>query len=115
MKSGISFEQGEIILIPFPFTNLKAIKKRPVVVLSKDEVNQKFGDFISCGITSNIQDFKYSILIDKNDLEYGYLPKPSRIKTNVIFTLEKSSAIKSLGKINADTFRKVKEELLKLF
>jgi len=115
MKSGINFEQGEIILIPFPFTNLKASKKRPVVVLSKSKVNRKFGDFISCGITSNIQDTEYSVLIDKSDLEYGYLPKPSRIKTNVIFTLEKSSAIKSLGRIKEVAFKKVKEELLKLF
>lgn len=115
MKSGINFEQGEIILIPFPFTNLKASKKRPVLVLSTSEINQKLADFISCGITSNIQNMEHSILIDKNDLESGYLPKPSRIKTNVIFTLEKSSAIKSLGKIKEDIFRKVKEELFKLF
>lgn len=115
MRSGINFKQGEIILYPFPFTDLKMIKKRPVLVLSKEEINRKLADFICCGMTSNIRDVEYSVLIDKNDLEYGYLPKPSRIKTNVIFTLEKVSAIKSLGKIKENTFGKVKEELLKLF
>lgn len=115
MKSGINFEQGEIILIPFPFTDLTASKKRPVMVLSKNEVNRKFADFISCGLTSNIHDTDYSVLIDQNNLEYGFLPQPSRIKTNVIFTLKKTSAIKSLGKVKQDTFEKVKKELSKLF
>ena len=115
MKSGINFEQGEIILVPFPFTNLRATKKRPVLVLSKTEINRRFADFVSCGVTSNIQNAEYSVLIDQNDLKFGYLPKPSRVKTNVIFTLEKSSAIKSLGKLKDSTFRKVREEFLKLF
>ena len=115
MRSGINFEQGEILLVPFPFTNLKDSKKRPVLVLSKTEVNQKVSDFISCGITSNIRDVDYSVLIDQADLEYGFLPKPSRIKTNAIFTLEKTSAIKSLGRVKDPTFKKVKEELFKLF
>ncbi len=115
MKSGIDFEQGEIILIPFPFTSLETTKKRPVLVLSKTEINKKNLDFISCGITSNIRSVEHSVLIDKSDLEVGFLPKRSRIKTNIIFTLEKSSAIKTLGKIKEATFQKVKEELLKLF
>lgn len=115
MRSGINFEQGEIILIPFPFTNLKSTKKRPVLVLSKTEINQKFADFISCGVTSNIKDVEYSVLIDKDDLESGYLPKLSRIKVNTIFTLEKSSAIKSLGKIKESVLGKVKGEFRKLF
>ena len=115
MKSGINFEQREIILIPFPFTDLKASKQRPVVVLSKTEVNRKFADFISCGLTSNVQNVDYSVLIDQDDLEHGFLPQPSRIKTNVIFTLKKESAIKSLGKLKENTFKKVKEELLRLF
>ncbi|MBI4177460.1 MAG: type II toxin-antitoxin system PemK/MazF family toxin [Candidatus Aenigmarchaeota archaeon] len=111
----MNFEQGEILLIPFPFTDLTTAKKRPVLILSKTEINRKSVDFISCGITSNIQDAEHSILIDNDDLESGYLPKPSRIKINVIFTLEKSCAIKSLGKIKESALDKVKEGLVKLF
>lgn len=115
MKSGINFEQGEIILVPFPFIDLRTTKKRPVLVLSKTEINRRHADFISCGIISNVKNTEHSVLIDKEDLEYGYLPKPSRIKTSVIFTLEKSSAIKSLGRLKESSFRKVREELAKLF
>src|SRR3989338_4055561 len=95
MGSGIAFEQGEIILVPF--TNLETVKQRPVLILSSSAVNKHSADFICCGITSNLQNAVNSFLIDANDLERGYLPKPSRIKAGVIFTLEKSCAIKSLG------------------
>ncbi|MBI3413149.1 MAG: type II toxin-antitoxin system PemK/MazF family toxin [Candidatus Aenigmarchaeota archaeon] len=115
MTSGINFEQGEILLVPFPFTNLQTIKQRPVLVLSKTEINKFSVDFVCCGITSNIQNIDHSVLMDNKNLEYGYLPKPSRIKVSVIFTLEKSSVIKGIGKIKEETFNKVKEEFLKLF
>ncbi len=115
MKSGTSFEQGEVILVPFPFTNLKTFKQRPVLVLSNAEANRFSADFICCGITSNIQNSDHSVIIDDMDMESGHLPKPSRIKVNVIFTLEKSLAIKSLGKIRAVILEKAKEEFLKMF
>ncbi len=115
MKSGINFEQGEIVFVPFPFTNLRSTKKRPVLIISKTDYNQNSIDFISCGITSNIKTAGYSVLIDNKDLQKGYLPKPSRIKVNTIFTLEKSSVIRSYGKVKEEVMKKVKEELYKLF
>ena len=115
MTSGINFEQGEMLLVPFPFTNLKTVKQRPVLILSKTEANRSSADFVCCGITSSVQNTDHSVLIDNKNLEYGYLPKPSRIKVSVIFTLEKSSVIKGIGKIKEETFNKVKDEILKLF
>ncbi len=115
MKFGINFEQGEIVFVPFPFTNLKSVKKRPVLVISRTDYNRKSIDFISCGITSNIKDSDFSVLIDNEGLKEGYLPKPSRIKVNTIFTLEKSSVIRSYGKVKDEIMKKVKEELYNLF
>ncbi len=115
MISGINFEQGEILLVPFPFTDLQTVKQRPVLVLSRADINRRSADFICCGITSSIRNMDHSVLIDDSNLEHGYLPKLSRIKISVIFTLEKSSAIKNIGKLNEETLKKVKEEFLKLF
>ncbi len=115
MMSGTSFEQGEILLVPFPFTDLQAAKQRPVLVLSKSGANKLSADFVCCGITSNLQNASRSVLIDNGNLEYGHLPKPSRIKINVIFTLEKSSVIKNIGRLREETLKKVMEEFFKLF
>jgi|SRR3990170_1654496 len=115
MKSGTPFEQGAIVLIPFPFTDLTTTKKRPVLVLSKTEYNMKSEDFICCGITSNPRNVQHSVAIRSRDLSAGRLPKPSRIRVDKVFTLEKSLTIRSLGKVKSAVFEKVRQEFYQLF
>jgi len=114
MKSGTVYEQGEIVFVPFPFTDLSTTKKRPVLVLSKTEYNKRTEDFVTCGITSNIQDVEYSVLIDNSSMAYGTLPRQSRIKVDKIFTLEQSLVVKRLARVKMEVMQKVKEEMFKL-
>lgn len=114
MKSGIDFRQGDIVLVPFPFTDLSATKKRPVLVISKTDYNRKSMDLICCGITSNLRNVSHSILIESRDLSVGTLPKPSRIKVDKIFTLEKSIMIRRFGRVKKNVVEKAKNELYKI-
>ncbi|MFH1505920.1 MAG: type II toxin-antitoxin system PemK/MazF family toxin [archaeon] len=114
MTSGTSFEQREIVLTPFPFSDLSNIKQRPVLILSNNEYNYKTEDLLVCGLTSTLKDTEYSVLIDNKNLEAGMIPLKSRIKVDKIFTLEQSLFKKKLGKLDKETFEKVKEELMKL-
>ena len=113
MISGIQYEQGEIIIVPFPFTDLSTIKQRPVLILSNNYYNNSTQDLITCGITLNIQE-NNTLLINNEDLANGEIPLTSRIKVDKLFTLHKSIVKKKLGKINVETFAKVKEELFNL-
>ncbi len=115
MRSGIIFEQGGIVFVPFPFTNLASSKKRPVLILSRTSYNKQSSDFVCCGITSNINNSSHSVLIQSKDLLVGVIPKPSRIKVNTIFTLEKSLVIRSFGKIRENIMEKVMEEFYDMF
>lgn len=108
------YEQGEIVVVPFPFSDLSSIKQRPVLILSKDTDNKISDDIITCGITSNLKDIKYSILIDNKDLEKGEIPAKSRIKIDKLFTLNKSIIKKKVAKINKTTLSKVKDEFFNL-
>lgn len=110
MRFGIVFEQGDILIVPFPFSDLTSVRQRPVIIVSKTEDNEKTDDVITCGITSNLKDSKYSILIDNEDLESGRIPKKSRIKVNKIFTLEKKIVKKKVGKVKISILDRVKEE-----
>jgi mRNA interferase MazF len=113
-RSGIKFEQGEILLISFPFSDLSTTKRRPVLVLSKKSHNDKSDDFVCCGITSNLQNKKFSIILSSSDLQHGEIPKTSRIKFNKIFTLEKRLAMRKLGQINERMLKKIQESLIDL-
>jgi mRNA interferase MazF len=113
-RSGIKFEQGEIILISFPFSDLSTTKRRPVLVLSKKHHNDESEDFVCCGITSNLQNKRFSIILNSDDLQQGKIPRTSRIKFNKIFTLEKKMAAKRLGQINEKMLKKVQDALVDL-
>ena len=114
MKSGIQFKQGDILIVPFPFSNLNGTKQRPVLVLSKTEYNNYCEDVVTCGITSNKKYSKHSVIIDNKDLIEGVIPNSSRIKVDKLFTLEQTIIIKKIARINKETFEKVKKEFINL-
>jgi len=114
MKSGMVFKQGEIVIVPFPFSDLSTIKQRPVLILSKNLDNEKSEDIITCGITSYLKDSSYSVEIENKDLIEGEIPVKSRIKIDKLFTLDKNIIKKKIGRINETAFNKVKKEFTKL-
>jgi mRNA interferase MazF len=113
MRFGTMFDQGEILLIPVPFSNLSSVKKRPVLVLSNIAHNASSRDIIVIAITSNLA--QKGIEISNKSLTDGSLPKKSIIKVDKVYTLEASIAIKKIGKINDDVLSNVYNEFVKLF
>lgn len=57
------FKQGEIVLIPVPFSDLKQQKQRPVLILSNVGYNQVTEDITVVAITSKLKNLDYSITI----------------------------------------------------
>ncbi len=107
-------EQGEIVIVPFPFSDLSRVRQRPVLILSKEEDSKKTDDVITCGITSNLKNAAHSVLIDNTDLESGKIPVKSRIKVDKLFTLEKSIIVKSVAKIKKEALEKVRAKFKNL-
>lgn len=108
------YRQGEIVVVPFPFSDLSSIKQRPVLILSKNVDNESSEDVITCGITSNLKDSKHSVLFDNKNLVEGGVPRLSRIKVDKLFTISQNIVNKKVGRINKETFEKVKSEFVKL-
>ena len=106
------FDQGEILLIPVPFSNLSSVKKRPVLVLSNNAHNSSSKDIIVIAITSNLA--QQGIEISNNSLTDGFLPKKSIIKVDKVYTLEAGIVIKKIGKINNNVLSNVYNEFVKL-
>ena len=113
---GMMYKQSEIVLVPFPYSDLSYTKKRPVLVVSNNEYNQKYPDVIVVVITSvRHKDDQYSIPLLDEDLEYGILPERSFIKIHKLFTISKQKIIRKFSKIRQEKFRDVYNILVKLF
>jgi len=114
MRYGTSIKQRDILLVRFPFTDFRKFKQRPVLVLSNDTFNKKTQDLVVCAITSQLKRKQYGVRITNKDLEDGKLLKDSLIKLTNIATINKGIVIKKIGRINEETFKKVKQNLQKL-
>jgi mRNA interferase MazF len=101
--------------MPFPYSDLTAVKKRPVLVISDEVYNSAGNDIIICGVTSNPRRAPYSVIFENSDLVSGSIPSSSRIKTDKIFTLEKSGIIKKLAKLSDKKVNEVKDQMINIF
>lgn len=88
---------GDIILISFPFSDFSELKKRPALVISKN--NSK--DVIAVKITSVIKTGVFNYLINPDKLSF-VLRKESQIITNSISTIDKNLILKKIGRIYDD-------------
>ncbi len=102
------FEFGDVVLVPFPFTDQSATKKRPAVVISSPAYNAARPDLIIMAVTSQLKPTNsFGEVIVDQWREAGLL-KPSAIKP-VITTIEKGLVIKSMGKLSGEDQRSLRE------
>jgi len=108
-------QQRDLVLLSFPFSNLKSSKVRPAVVISNDFYNKKSVDIIVVPATTNLNLKEYAILLANENLESGRLIKDSKIKVDRIMSIDKKLVRMKIGRVNAGILEKVRNELLKLF
>ena len=110
MLSMTSFEFGDIILVPFPFTDQSTTKKRPAVVISSAVYNTERPDLIIMAVTSQIKPARVIGEVIIKDWQEAGLLKPSAIKP-VITTMEKSLVIKTMGRLKERDQKALQESL----
>jgi mRNA interferase MazF len=104
------FENGDIVLVPFPFSNLSVTKKRPAVVISSLQYNLFTSDIVIIAITSqsnNVIGIGDCII---NDWQSAGLLKESIIKP-AIATIEQNLVLKKLGKLSVIDLLSLKTSL----
>jgi mRNA interferase MazF len=97
--TGYSF--GDIVLVPFPFTDQSETKKRPAVVISSSAYHRSGPDLLIMAITSKMRVVRSVGEFRVKDWQGAGLLKPSAIKS-VITTIERSLVLKRLGRLNAE-------------
>src|SRR5437868_415520 len=103
---------GDVVVLPFPQTDLQPGKRRPALVVA-DLVGD---DLVLCQITSRArQHDDYSIPLMSNDFEHGGLNLDSFIRTNRLFTVDRSVVIYVAAKINVSKLEEVRSKIRELF
>lgn len=105
------FVKGDVVVLPFPFSDLSKSKRRPALVVAKLEGD----DVILCQITSEARVDDYSIVLSDNDFKTGKLNLTSLIRPNRLFTADKSIIIYKIGSLKDLKIKEVEKEIVKIF
>ena len=102
-------QKGDIILIPFPFTDLSGNTNRPAMVLVNGEM-----DVTLAFISTQLKWKEETDIILKPSVGNG-LKKESLIRLSKIATIDKILAIGLLGKIVSSLMKQINDNLIRLF
>ncbi len=106
--------QGDIVLVPVPFTDLTSHRRRPVIVVSNDAYQAATQDFVSVAMTSNLKVEPYSFEITSADLADGVLSRPGRVRADKVFTRAQAIVAARFGRVNVQTLDRIRQELTRL-
>jgi len=107
--------RGDIVLVPFPFTDLTGQKRRPALVVSPDGFDPE--DLVLCAITSRLpgRPLPWDVSLRPQDLVDGALPRPSVIKVGKLFTMHRMLIVGRFGNIRPQKLVEVLRVLQRLF
>ncbi len=104
------FVKGDVVVLPFPFSDLSVNKRRPALVVSEGE----YGDFILCQITSTTKKGVETIALKDKDFQKGKLKITSYIRPRKIFTADSGIILYKAGNINREKIKEVEEALCRI-
>lgn len=104
------FIKGDIVVVPFPFSDLSNAKKRPALVLTSLQGN----DLILCQITSNLNKDNYAIEILESDFSFGSLNKKSNVRPNRIFTADEQIVLYKVGSLSKHKMNQVISKVIEI-
>jgi mRNA interferase MazF len=104
------FVKGDIVVVPFPFSDLTNSKRRPALVITELTGD----DVILCQITSRTLKDSYSIELNNSDFETGSLNQDSNIRSNRIFTADFHIILYKIGNLKTNKTEEVINKIIEI-
>lgn len=95
--------KGDVVVVPFPFSDLTHSKRRPALVLTSLQGN----DLILCQITSKTIKDCYAVSIQENDFHFGSLHQESNARPNRLFTADEHIILYRIGSLKKTKIDKI--------
>lgn len=106
-RSMEGFVKGDIVVIEFPYSDFKNVKRRPVLILKAP----KGDDVIVAQITGSSYENHVEILLKKEDFKQGGLKRDSYIRIDKIASIEKSLIKYKAGSLKQEKFDEVIDKI----
>lgn len=103
--------KGDVAVLPFPFSDLSAVKKRPALVAA----TLKGDGIILCQITSAERKDYLAIPLANSDFQEGSLNLNSNIRPNKLFTADKSLILYKAGSLKKRKIQEVEAAIIRIF
>jgi mRNA interferase MazF len=102
----MAFQRGDVVLIPFPYTDLAATKTRPAVVVSSDRYHAVRSELLLAYVSSQVSKAHDTIDYVLTDWAQAGLPKPSFVRPKIA-AIEPSLIVHQVGRLSAHDMRQV--------
>ena len=102
------FVKGDVVVLPFPFSDLSQTKRRPALVVAEAGGNE----LLLCQITSKAVRDQHGVALDAVDFQAGSLKKPSNVRPNRVFTADAGIVLYVAGHVSSKKTNEVVEELV---
>ncbi|HZY42631.1 MAG TPA: type II toxin-antitoxin system PemK/MazF family toxin [Anaerolineae bacterium] len=104
------FVKGDVVVVPFPFSDLTASKKRPALVVA----SLAGDDVILCQITSQTVGDSYAIALSNADFSAGSLHQNSNLRPNRIFTADSNIIQYRAGVVTSEKIHEVIDRIVQI-
>jgi mRNA interferase MazF len=101
---------GDVVIIPFPYSDLSQSKRRPALVLA----GVGRGDFVLCQITSKQYDDPHALSLNESDFLSGSLRRDSFIRIGKLFTANKTLIAGIAGHLESAKIAEAIEHLIEM-
>ncbi len=106
-------QAGQIVLTPFPYTDLSGAKLRPVLMLR--QASARFDDWLVCMVSSQIQqaDAALDEILAPGDSDFAAtgLKAPSALRLSRLAVLDGSLLVGSIGAVSGERLLQIRERL----
>jgi mRNA interferase MazF len=104
------FVKGDVVVVPFPFSDLSSSKRRPALVVAP----LLGDDVILCQITSQSKSDSYSVSLIGSDFVRGGINHDSNVRPNRLFTADSSIIAYCAGQISAKKIGEVVNKIVEI-
>jgi len=104
------FVRGDVVVVPFPFSDLSQSKRRPALVITSLDGD----DLILCQTTSQTIKDNYSLSLDDKDFKTGSLKQTSNLRPNRIFTADSHIILYRVGNLRDEKLSEVVEKIVEI-